>query len=389
MTTPTLGTALQRPGSRADDQALADAVARFAAEQLAPRAQALDEQAQSASCHLAGLGALGLLGMNLPERFGGPGVTPTGMLLALVEISRACAATSSMVGAHFLGTDAVLIGGDDAQRARWLPRCATGEWLAGFALTEPRGGSNPADLRTRAVRQADGRYRLDGVKHFISNAAEAHFIVVFAKTDPDAGVRGVSAFVVPMDTPGISVSAPEPLMGIRAGHAFEVAFDGVQLAEDQRLGTEGTGFRTAMKVLDNSRLDVAATALGIAEAALAAAVGWARERQIAGEALATRQGIQWMLADMKLRLEASWALTMQALALREASQPFTLQSAMAKLHASEMAGFVADQALQIHGGYGYTRALPLERYVRDARILRIYEGSSEVQRTIIARTVLG
>lgn len=379
---------MTRLGVTEEDQALADAVARYAAEALAPLARAIDEEERSASCHVPQLAALGVMGMNLPERWGGPGVSPTAMLLSLVEISRACAATSSMIGAHYLGTDAVLIGGDDAQRARYLPRAASGEWLAGFALTEPRGGSHPADLRTRAVRDGD-HYRIDGVKHFISNAAEAKFLVVFAKTDATAGARGVSAFIVDTDLPGVTVSSPEKLMGIRGGHAFEVALESVRVPAANRLGEEGSGFKTAMKVLDNSRLDVAATSLGIAEAALAAAVAWARERQIGGEPLAGKQGIQWMLADMKLRLEASWGLTMQALALRTAGEPFTLQSAMAKLHASEMVAFVTDAALQIHGGYGFTREMPLERYVRDARILRIYEGSSEIQRNIIARIVLG
>ncbi len=379
-----------RLGTTEEDQAIADAVARFANDTLAPLAQRMDEEALSATCHVPGLARLGVMGMNLPEALGGPGVTPTAMLMSLVAISRACAATSSMIGAHYLGTDAVLIGGDDAQRRQWLPRCASGEWLAAFALTEPRGGSHPADMRTRAERTADGEgYVLTGVKHFISNAAEARFMVVFAKTDPQAGARGVSAFIVPRDLPGIQVSAPEKLMGIRGGHAFEVALDGVRVPASHRLGAEGTGFRTAMKVLDNSRLDVAATALGVAEAALAAAAQWAAQRLVGGEPLATKQGIQWKLADMKLRLEASWALTLQALALRQAGQPFTQHSAMAKLHASEMVGFVTDEALQIHGGYGYTRDMPLERLVRDARILRIYEGSSEVQRGIIARGVLG
>lgn len=378
----------QRLGTTADDHAIADAVARFADDALAPLAQRMDEEALSATCHVPGLAALGVMGMNLPEALGGPGVTPTAMLLSLVAISRACAATSSMIGAHYLGTDAVLIGGDDAQRQQWLPRCASGQWLAAFALTEPRGGSHPADMRTRAVRDGDD-YLITGVKHFISNAAEARFMVVFAKTDMEAGARGVSAFIVPRDLPGIQVSAPEKLMGIRGGHAFEVSLDGVRVPASHRLGAEGTGFKTAMKVLDNSRLDVAATALGVAEAALAAAAQWANQRLVGGEPLATKQGIQWKLADMKLRLESSWALTMQALALRQAGQPFTQHSAMAKLHASEMVGFVTDEALQIHGGYGYTREMPLERLVRDARILRIYEGSSEVQRSIIARGVLG
>ena len=377
-----------RLGSTEDDQAIADAVARFADETLAPVAQAMDEEAFSATRHVPGLAGLGVMGMNLPESLGGPGVTPTAMLMSLVAISRACAATSSMIGAHYLGTDAVHLGGSAEQQAQWLPRCASGEWLAAFALTEPRGGSHPADMRTRAVREGD-EYVITGVKHFISNAAEATFMVVFAKTDMEAGARGVSAFIVPRDLPGIQISAPEKLMGIRGGHAFEVSLDGVRVPASHRLGAEGSGFKTAMKVLDNSRLDVAATALGVAEAALAAAAQWAAQRLVGGEPLATKQGIQWKLADMKLRLEASWALTMQALALRQAGQPFTQHSAMAKLHASEMAGFVTDEALQIHGGYGYTREMPLERLVRDARILRIYEGSSEVQRSIIARGVLG
>lgn len=378
---------LIRLGATEEDHAIADAVARFAQEALAPVAQAMDEQAFSATRHVPGLAELGVMGMNIPERFGGPGVTPTAMLMSLVAISQACAATSSMIGAHYLGTDAVLIGGSDAQREQWLPRCASGEWLAAFALTEPRGGSHPADMRTRAVRDGDD-YVITGVKHFISNAAEAHFMVLFAKTDMEAGARGVSAFIVPRDLPGIQISSPEKLMGIRGGHAFEVSLEGVRIPAANRLGAEGTSFKIAMKVLDNSRLDVAATSLGIAEAALKAAADWANQRLVGGEPIATKQGIQFKLADMKLRLEAAWALTMQALALRQQGLPFTQQSAMAKLFASEMVGFVTDEALQIHGGYGYTREMPLERYVRDARILRIYEGSSEIQRTIIARAVL-
>lgn len=379
---------MNRLGVTEDDQSLADAVARFAAAELAPRAAEIDERELSAACHVPRLADLGLMGMNLPERWGGSGVSHAAMLLALAEVARACAATSSMIGAHFLGTDCVLIGGNDAQRERWLPPAARGEWLAGFALTEPRGGSNPADLQTRAVRE-DDHYRLDGVKQFISNAGDAAFLVAFAKTDPAAGARGVTAFVVETDTPGLSVSRPERLMGIRGGHAFEVSFDGVRVPLAQRLGDEGTGFKIAMRVLDNSRLDVAATSLGIAEAALAAAIDWAKQRRVGGEPLVDKQGIQWMLADMKTRLEAAWALTLQAVALRMAGKPFTQQSAMAKLYASEMVAFVTDGALQIHGGYGFTREMPLERYVRDARILRIYEGASEIQRTIIARSLIG
>jgi alkylation response protein AidB-like acyl-CoA dehydrogenase len=375
-----------RQGVTADDLALADAVARFAAAELASDAHALDEQEASVTRHVPKLAALGLMGMNLPERWGGAGVSPAALMLALVEVSRACAATSSMIGAHYLGTDSILIGGNDEQRGRWLPAAARGEVLGAFALTEPAGGSNPMDMQTRAVRQRD-RYRLTGSKQFISNAGEAGFIVVYAKTDPAAGSRGISAFIVERNLTGVDVAKPERLMGIRGAHAFQVHLD-CEVPLESRLGEEGAGFRTAMRVLDNGRLDVVGTALGIAEAALATAVAWTREREVGGAPLATKQGIQWMIADMKTRLEAAWALAMHAVAMRAAGERFTQQAAIAKLYASEMVAFVADAALQIHGGYGYTRDLPLERYVRDARILRIYEGSSEIQRTIIARGVL-
>ncbi len=375
-----------RLGITEDDLEIATAIGRYAASELGPKAAELDEHALSASCHLPGLATLGIMGMNLPERWGGPGISPTALVLSLVEIARHCAATASMIGAHYLATDSILIGGDDSQRARYLPRAATGQALGAFALTEPRAGSNPADMATRATRAGD-HYLLSGVKHFISNAGEADFIVVYAKTDPGAGHRGISAFIVERNTPGLDIAAPEKLMGIRGGHAFEVVLD-CRVAATQRLGEEGSGFRTAMKVLDNSRLDVAATSLGISEAALDAAVSWSRQRQIGGEPLADKQGIQWMLADMKLRLEGAWALTLQATDKRTRGERFSMESAMAKLAASEAVAFITDRALQIHGGYGYTRDLPLERYVRDARILRIYEGSSEIQRTIIARGLL-
>ena len=375
-----------RFGIAPDDQALADAILRFAAEELAPRAQEVDDQEISTARYVPLLAELGVMGMNLPERWGGTEITPTALVLSLAAIAEACASTSSMIGAHFLATDSILIGGDDDLRQRYLPQAAAGKKLGAFALTEPRAGSNPADMATRAIREGGG-YHLIGTKHFISNAGEADFIVIFAKTDPAKGHKGISAFVIDKGTPGLKISAPEKLMGIRGAHAFEMSID-CHVPESQRLGQEGTGFRTAMRILDNSRMDVAATCLGIGEAALAAAVDWAHSRQVGGEPLAAKQGIQWKLAEMKMRLEAAWLLTLQACAKRQAGVSFSAESSMCKLYASEMAAFVADEALQIFGGYGYTRSLPLERYVRDARIMRIYEGSSEIQRTIIARGLL-
>ncbi|MBN3757878.1 acyl-CoA dehydrogenase [Paraburkholderia sp. Tr-20389] len=377
----------KRLGIEDSDLEIADAISRFAQSELAPRAAQVDRDELSTARHVAQLAELGVMGMNLPERWGGVEASPVAIVLSLVEIAKACASTSSMIGAHYLATDSILIGGDDALRDRYLPDAASGNKLGAFALTEPRAGSNPADMATRAMREGDG-YRITGVKHFISNADAAGFIVVYAKTDADAGTRGISAFVVDRHAPGVDVAPAEKLMGIRGAPAHEVALDCFVPAAN-RLGPEGSGFRTAMKVLDNSRLDVAATSLGIAEAAMSAAIGWLKERRVGGEPLSSRQGLQWTIADMKTRLEAAWLLTLQAAVKRAAGVPFTQDASMAKLYASEMVAFVTDAALQMHGGYGFTREMPLERFVRDARILRIYEGSSEIQRTVIARTVLG
>jgi alkylation response protein AidB-like acyl-CoA dehydrogenase len=292
-----------------------------------------------------------------------------------------------MVTAHWLATDSVLIGGDERQQGRILPEAAAGRRLGAFALTEPGAGSNPADMATRAVREGVG-YRLTGTKHFISNAGEADFLVVYAKTDPLAGARGISAFVVERRAEGVSCGRPEPTMGLKGAPIFEVSLDTL-VSVDDRLGPEGSGFRTALKVLDAGRVEIAACALGIAEAALAAALRWSQERRVGGAPIAEFQGIQWMLADMATRIEAARQLGLAAARKREAGERYSREAAMAKLFASEMVTAVTDAALQLHGGYGFTRALPLERYARDSRVLRIYEGSSEIQRNIIARSLLG
>ncbi|MFZ2869337.1 acyl-CoA dehydrogenase family protein [Zavarzinia sp.] len=364
-----------------------DQIRRLCRETIAPAAATTDAEARFPREQLRALAGLGALGLNLPEAWGGPGLSAPALALAVEAVAGACGATASALTAHFLATDAILIGGDDSLRARYLPRAASGEILGAFALTEPRAGSNPADMRCRAVREGEG-YHLTGVKHFISNGGVADFITVFAVTDPDAGHKGISAFVVEKGTPGFAASPPESTMGLRGGHVFELTFD-CRLPEASRIGPEGSGFRTAMKVLDNGRIEVASMCLGIAEAALAAAIDWARQRRIGGQMLADYQGIQWMIADMGVKLRAARLLTEDAARKRGTGARYALEAAMAKLHASEAAGEIADRALQIHGGYGYTTALPLERWVRDLRIMRIYEGSSEIQRTIIARHLLG
>jgi butyryl-CoA dehydrogenase len=370
-----------------DERAVVDQIGRFSTEVLAPRAAELDAKGEFATLHLPAMARMGLMGMNLPENYGGTGLSGPALYEAVEAIAGACGSTASMLTAHFLATDSLLLGADEALQARFLPGAAAGERLGAFALTEPQAGSNPADMRSFATRE-DGGYRLKGAKCFISNAGEADFIVVYAKTDREAGARGVSAFVVePKVTDGIDIGRHENTMGLRGGHVFPVSFD-CFVPEANRLGAEGTGFRTAMKVLDNGRIEVAAQATGIAKAALSAAVSYAKERAVGGHPIADFQGLQWMLADCATDLAAARALGLTAAAKRGSGQRYSSDSAYAKLFASEAAWRIADRALQIHGGYGYTRDFPLERYLRDLRIFRIYEGSSEIQRTIIARDLL-
>ena len=374
------------PAPTAEDLAIQDSVRRFAASDLGPRAAEFDESEAFVGAHLPGLAALGIMGLNLPEEWGGAGASAAGLVGAVAEIAKACAATASMVTAHFLATDAILLAGSAAQKERYLRDAAAGKSLGAFALTEPGAGSSPADMTTRAV-EAEGIIHLTGVKHFISNAGAADFIIVFAR-GAGAGPRPViDAFILEKGTPGLSFAAPEPTMGMRGGHIFEITLD-CRIPASQRLGPPGSGFRTAMQVLDRGRIEVAAMALGISEAAMAATLDWVKQRKIDGTPLADRQGVQWMLADMATEIEAARLLTLRAAALRHAGENFTRAAAMAKLAASETAGRVTDRALQLHGGYGFSRRLPLERFARDARILRIYEGASEVQRNIIARLLL-
>lgn len=369
------------------ERAVVDQIERFATEVIAPKAAQLDEDALFATLHLPAMAEMGMMGMNLPEDVGGIGLSGPALYAAVEAIAGACGSTASMLTAHFLATDSILLGGDDDLKQRFLPQAAAGATLGAFALTEPQAGSNPADMTTFAVREGDG-YRIKGAKCFISNAGAADFIVVYAKTDREGGARGVSAFVVePKTTQGVDIAPRERTMGLKGGHVFGINFD-CCVPESNRLGAEGTGFRTAMKVLDNGRIEVAAQATGIANAAQNAAISYAKERKVGGHPIADFQGLQWMLADSATELAAARALAMQAAVKRGTGERYSTESAFAKLYATEAAWRIADRALQIHGGYGYTRDFPLERYLRDLRIFRIYEGSSEIQRTIIARGLL-
>ncbi len=368
------------------EHAIVDAVEKVCRDILQANAQRYDETETFCVESLTALGEMGGWGINLPEQYGGFGIGSIAMSKIVEAVAAACASTSSALTAHFLATDSILIGGTEAQKAYWLPKAASGEALGAFGLTEPAAGSNPADMRTVATREKGG-WRIRGNKHYITNAKEADFIVLYAKTDLEAGARGISAFMIEKGTEGVAFSQPEKTMGLRGSTIYELALN-CWLPESALLGEENKGFHTAMEVLDKGRVEVAATSLGIARAAMESALGWVKERQIGKKPLAAYQGTQWRIADMHTQLEAARMLTWHAAELRDSGNRFSLQSATAKLFAAECAGFVTDAALQLHGGYGYIRDLPLERYVRDARILRIFEGTSEIQKIIISRAVL-
>jgi alkylation response protein AidB-like acyl-CoA dehydrogenase len=368
------------------EQAVVDTVEQVCREVLQPRAQHYDETETFCAESLQALAELGCMGINLPEAFGGLGIGSLAMSRVVEAVAGACASTASALTAHFLATDSILLGATQAQQEHWLPRAASGELLGAFALTEPAAGSNPADMRCRAQRE-NGGWRIQGNKHYITNAREAGFIVLYAKTDAEAGHKGISAFLIPQGTEGVHFSSPEKTMGLRGSTIYELALD-CWLPDSALLGVPGQGFSTAMAVLDRGRVEVAAMSLGIANAALQASLGWVNERQIGPKPLAAYQGTQWRLAEMYAQLESARMLTWKAAVRRDSGERFSLDSATAKLVAAECAGFVTDAALQLHGGYGYIRDLPLERYVRDARILRIFEGTSEVQKIIISRALL-
>lgn len=367
-----------------DEKMLIEAVEELSNEVLEPQAAKTDETEEIPHDVIKALANMGVMGLNLPEEYGGPGISSVAMTHMVAAVAGGCGSTASIVTAHYLATDSVLIGGTDEQKNAYLPRAASGEVIGAFGLTEPGAGSNPAEMSTKAVRTDNG-WRLKGTKHFITNAGFADFVVVYAITDPEAGHRGISAFLV--DTAkveGIVVGGHEKTMGLRGSPVYEISFD-CELPADALLGEEGQGFKTAMKVLDRGRIEVAAMSIGISRKAMEHAVAWSKTRHINGKPIAALQAIAFKLADIYARYQQAFLVTMDAAHSRDTGEDFTIKSATAKLVASEAAAFITDEALQIHGGYGFTRDFPLERYARDVRIFRIYEGSSEIQRTIIGR----
>ena len=366
--------------------AIIEEAERVSTDFLTPKAPIYDESRAFCKESLEMLGQLGFMGVHLPEEVGGLGISGPAVSRVVEAIASVCASTCSALTAHFLATDSILIGGTEEQKQSILPQAASGELLGAFALTEPAAGSNPVDMRTRAVKE-DGGWRIRGTKHYITNAKEADFIVLYAKTDPSAGARGISAFIIEKGTEGVEFSSPEKTMGLRGSTIYEVSFN-CWVPESSLLGTEGKGFHTAMGVLDRGRIEIASMSLGIARAAYKATLMWSTERDIGDKKLADYQGIEWIIAEMYAQLEGARLLTLKAAVARDEKKRFSLESAVAKYYAAEAAGFITDRALQLHGGYGYIQDLPIERYVRDARILRIFEGTSEIQKIIIARSII-
>ncbi|MHB1845264.1 MAG: acyl-CoA dehydrogenase [Deltaproteobacteria bacterium] len=360
----------------------------FADKELRPNARGWDERHEYPRAAVAKLAELGLLGVAVPEAWGGAGMDAVSYALAMEEVSRGCASTGVIMSVNnSLYCDPVLKYGTDEQRERWLRPFASGERLGCFALTEPEAGSDAAAQKTVAVKRG-GDYSLTGSKNFITNGPNADAVLVFAMTDKAKGNHGIGAFVVPTDAPGLTRGSPDKKLGITGSQSCSLFFEDCRIPEGNRLGKEGDGFKIAMSTLDGGRIGIAAQALGIARAAFEEAVRYAKERKSFGVPIAEHQAIQFMLADMATEIDAARLLIWRAAALKDQGVRHSAESAMAKLYASEMSSRVANKALQIHGGYGYLKDFDAERHLRDARITEIYEGTSEIQRLVVSAAVL-
>jgi butyryl-CoA dehydrogenase len=367
---------------------LRDTVRRFAEEVVKPRAKEIDETGEFPRAFFDQAGELGLAGVAVPEEYGGAGMDTLSYALVIEEISRVCATSGVILSVNnSLVCDPILKFGNDAQKREFLTPLASGKKLGCFALTEPGAGSDAASLRSTARRDGDD-YVLNGNKVFITNGTDADVALVFASVDLSRKHKGITAFLVPADTPGYSHGTHEFKLGVNASGTTELAFESLRLPARWRLGEEGEGFKIAMSTLDGGRIGIAAQAVGIAQGAFEEALAYAQEREQFGQHLADFQAIQFYLADMATEIDAARLLTWKAAWAKENAKRYTLEAAQAKLFASEMAQRVTNKALQIHGGYGYTKEYNVERYFRDARITEIYEGTSEIQKMVIADWVL-
>ncbi|WP_217141964.1 acyl-CoA dehydrogenase [Streptomyces sp. AC627_RSS907] len=376
---------LYRPSEEHD--MLRDAVRALAEAKIAPHAAAVDEEARFPQEALDALTANDLHAVHVPEEYGGAGADALATVIVIEEVARACASSSLIPAVNKLGSLPVILSGSEELKKKYMTPLAKGDGMFSYCLSEPDAGSDAAGMKTRAVRDGD-HWILNGVKRWITNAGVSEYYTVMAVTDPTKRSKGISAFVVEKSDAGVSFGAPEKKLGIKGSPTREVYLDNVRIPADRMIGEEGTGFATAMKTLDHTRITIAAQALGIAQGALDYAKGYVKERKQFGKPIADFQGIQFMLADMAMKIEAARQLTYAAAAKSErGDSDLTFQGAAAKCFASDVAMEVTTDAVQLLGGYGYTRDYPVERMMRDAKITQIYEGTNQVQRIVMARNL--
>ncbi len=368
--------------------AMQDMAAQFAQDVLWPGAEERDKTGQFPRSEMTQMGQLGFLGMLVPEAYGGVDADFVSYANVVEEIAAGDGACSTIMSVHSsVGCAPIRDYGTEAQKQKYLPLLARGEWIGGFALTEPQAGSDASNLRTTAVREGD-HYVLNGAKQFITSGDNAGLIIVFAVTDKAAGRKGISAFIVERDTPGYNVVRVEEKLGLHSSDTCQLSFDNMRIPAENLLGEEGEGYKIALANLEGGRIGIAAQAVGMARKAFELARDYAAERQAFGQSIASNQGVSFKLADMATQIEAARQLVRSAAARKDAGIPCLKEASMAKLFASEMAEKVCSQALQIFGGYGYLRDYPVERLYRDVRICQIYEGTSEIQRLVIARDLM-
>ena len=371
----------------ADQVLIRDAVRDLCAREFGPQASSWDREALVPRQAVARLAEQGFLGMAIPEDWGGVGYDSRTLLIVLEEIARVSAALAIMIAVHnSVGALPVFRFGTDEQRRRFLPRLVSRE-LAAFSLSEPGAGSDAGAIEATATR-TDQHYVLRGSKNWVTNGEQAGVYLIFARTDKAAGSGGLTAFILERGTPGLVVGKAEDKMGLRGSDTVALSLEDVKVPLDQRLGAEGEGFKIAMSMLDAGRIGVAAQALGVMGAAFEESVRYAQQRRAFGQPIARQQAVQFKLAEMERRIQASRLLIWRAAWLKDTGQPYTREASMAKLYASEAATWVTHQAVQVHGGYGYVKEFAVERYYRDARVMEIYEGTSEIQRLVIARSLL-
>jgi butyryl-CoA dehydrogenase len=355
--------------------------------EFAPKAMERDKTKAFPADNLKKLGELGLMGMMVPPEYGGSGADTVSYVLALAEVAYACAATAVVMSVHnSIVCESILRFGTEDQKKRYFRQLASGEVLGAFALTEPNAGSDPARQTTKAVFDGDS-YVLNGTKRFTTTGKNAGLIIVTAKTDEEARHKGISAFLVKQGTPGLTVGHLEDKMGLRASDTADLIFENCRIPAEDLLGNEGDGFLIAMTGLDGGRIGIAAQSVGVAQAAFDAAVHYSQEREQFGQTISKFQGLRWMIADMATEIEAARLMMLSAAEMKDNGENYTLQASMAKLFASEMVNRITAKAVQIHGGYGFTKEYPVERYYRDARVFTIYEGTSEIQRVVISNLI--